>query len=267
MRNCIAKSICYMAPTPTHYLSPYWLWLRAFVPGSNLFAIGIHRLSTPRHGILPRHWDEGYRQLIQGTACSRRALKKRQAAILVVSLNASNQCAQPNRPRTCAARHSRSCAKKPSAYFQNTVYSFSMKVCGHPEDRKNDARRCFTARSGIWLNPESASSCGLACGSGQLHGATVTMIDCYRVLLRSGPTGGNLEDVATKRTMVAGTDRSMPASPRRIRPRSAQMPYLQMAAARGLGSVDFEKLQVKVSQLGSGPNNQAPLGTGAISTF
>ena len=35
MRNCIAKSICYMAPTPTHYLSPYWLWLTAFV-GLNL---------------------------------------------------------------------------------------------------------------------------------------------------------------------------------------------------------------------------------------
>ena len=33
---------------------------------------------------------------------------------------------------------------------------------------------------------------------------TVTLIDCYRVLLRNGPTGGNLEDVATKKTMVAG---------------------------------------------------------------
>ena len=28
------------------------------------------------------------------------------------------------------------------------------------------------------------------------------------------------------------------------------LPYLQMAASRGLGTVDFEKLQVKVSQLG-----------------
>jgi len=27
------------------------------------------------------------------------------------------------------------------------------------------------------------------------------------------------------------------------------MPYLEMAAARGLGTVDFDKLQVKVSQL------------------
>ena len=35
---------------------------------------------------------------------------------------------------------------------------------------------------------------------------TLTMIDCYCILLRNGPTGGNLEDVATKKTIVAGTD-------------------------------------------------------------
>jgi hypothetical protein len=30
---------------------------------------------------------------------------------------------------------------------------------------------------------------------------------------------------------------------------AAQMPYLEMAAARGLGTVEFEKLAVKVSRL------------------
>jgi len=34
-----------------------------------------------------------------------------------------------------------------------------------------------------------------------------------------------------------------------LEPRPAKMPYLEMAAARGLGTVDFDKLQVKVSQL------------------
>ena len=82
---------------------------------------------------------------------------------------------------------------------------------------------------------------------------SVTLIDCYRVLLRNGPTGGNLEDVATKKTMVAGTDpvaldAYVAKAYWNLDP--AQMPYLQMAAARGLGIVDFEKLQVKVSQLG-----------------
>ncbi len=82
---------------------------------------------------------------------------------------------------------------------------------------------------------------------------TLTMIDCYRILLRNGPTGGNLEDVATKKTMVAGTDpvaldAYVAKAYWNLDP--AQMPYLAMAAARGLGTVDFEKLAVKVSQLG-----------------
>ena len=82
---------------------------------------------------------------------------------------------------------------------------------------------------------------------------TVTLMDCYRILLRNGPTGGNLEDVATKKTMVAGTD------PVAIDAYVAKawwnldpehLPYLTMAAARGLGTVEFDKLNVKISQLG-----------------
>jgi uncharacterized protein (DUF362 family) len=82
---------------------------------------------------------------------------------------------------------------------------------------------------------------------------TLTLMDCYRVLLRNGPTGGNLEDVAMKKTMVAGTD------PVAIDAYVAKaywdldtehLPYLQMAAARGLGTVDFASLSVKTSQLG-----------------
>ncbi len=81
---------------------------------------------------------------------------------------------------------------------------------------------------------------------------TLTVMDCYRVLVRNGPTGGNLEDVALKKTVVAGTD------PVAIDAYVAKawwnldpehLPYLQMAANRGLGTVDFETLPVKVSQL------------------
>jgi len=79
---------------------------------------------------------------------------------------------------------------------------------------------------------------------------TLTLMDCYRILLRNGPTGGNLEDVAVKKTLVASTD------PVAIDAYAAkaywnldpeQLPYLQMAAARGLGTVEFEKLAVKVN--------------------
>ncbi|MDE3148178.1 MAG: DUF362 domain-containing protein [Acidobacteriota bacterium] len=81
---------------------------------------------------------------------------------------------------------------------------------------------------------------------------TVTLMDCYRVLLRNGPTGGNLEDVAIKKTMVAGTDpvaidAYVAKAYWNLDPE--QLPYLQMAAARGLGTVDFAALAVKVSQL------------------
>jgi uncharacterized protein (DUF362 family) len=82
---------------------------------------------------------------------------------------------------------------------------------------------------------------------------TLTVMDCYRILLRNGPTGGNLEDVATKKALVAGTDpvaidAYVAKAYWNLDP--TQMPYLAMAAARGLGVVEFEKLQVKVSQLG-----------------
>jgi uncharacterized protein (DUF362 family) len=82
---------------------------------------------------------------------------------------------------------------------------------------------------------------------------TVTLIDCYRILLRNGPTGGNLEDVALKKTMVAGTDpvaldAYVAKAYWNLDPE--HIPYLQMASARGLGTVEFEKLAVKISQLG-----------------
>ena len=82
---------------------------------------------------------------------------------------------------------------------------------------------------------------------------TVTLMDCYRILLRNGPTGGNLEDVVLKKTMVASTDpvaldAYVAKAYWNLDPE--HLPYLQMAAARGLGTVEFEKLAVKVSQLG-----------------
>ncbi len=81
---------------------------------------------------------------------------------------------------------------------------------------------------------------------------TLTIMDCYRILLRNGPTGGNLEDVALKKTIVAGTD---PVALDAFVAKAywnldaGHLPYLQMAANRGLGTVEFEKLAIKTSQL------------------
>jgi uncharacterized protein (DUF362 family) len=82
---------------------------------------------------------------------------------------------------------------------------------------------------------------------------TFTVMDCYRILFRNGPTGGNVEDVALKKTVVAGTDpvaldAYVAKAYWNLDPE--HLPYLQMAANRGLGTVDFETLPVKFSQIG-----------------
>jgi len=81
---------------------------------------------------------------------------------------------------------------------------------------------------------------------------TLTITDCYRVLLRNGPTGGNLEDVLLKKTLVASTD---PVAIDAYVAKAVwnlevdELPYLKLAAKRGLGTFDFEKLRTKVKQL------------------
>ena len=81
---------------------------------------------------------------------------------------------------------------------------------------------------------------------------TLTLIDCYRILVRNGPTGGNLEDVLLKKTMVAGTD---PVALDAYVAKAywnlevSALPYLRMAAQRGLGTYEFEKVHMRVKQL------------------
>ncbi len=82
---------------------------------------------------------------------------------------------------------------------------------------------------------------------------TLTIMDCYRTLIRNGPTGGNLEDVLLKRTVLASTD------PVALDTWVAQawwnldpthLPYLQIAHDRGLGTTLYETLNVKFTKLG-----------------
>jgi uncharacterized protein (DUF362 family) len=81
---------------------------------------------------------------------------------------------------------------------------------------------------------------------------TLTVMDCYRVLVRNGPTGGNLEDVALKKTVVAGTD------PVAIDAYAAKtfwdleaeaLPYLRLAGLKGLGNPDFSAVRSKMVRL------------------
>lgn len=77
---------------------------------------------------------------------------------------------------------------------------------------------------------------------------TLTILDAYRVLLRNGPSGGNLQDVVLKKTLIAGTDpvaldawaakAFWDLDPDRLR-------YLALARDRGLGTPDFASLRTR----------------------
>ena len=77
---------------------------------------------------------------------------------------------------------------------------------------------------------------------------TLTLLDAYRVLLRNGPGGGNLEDVLLAKTVVASTDPvalDAWAAKAYWNLDAASLPYLQMASDRGLGSVRFEAKRIR----------------------
>ncbi len=76
----------------------------------------------------------------------------------------------------------------------------------------------------------------------------LTIVDAVRILVRNGPTGGSLDDVELKKTLIAGTD------PVAVDACAAKtfwnldaraLPYLQIAQDRGLGKLDFEKVRSK----------------------
>lgn len=81
---------------------------------------------------------------------------------------------------------------------------------------------------------------------------TLTIIDCYRILVRNGPTGGNLQDVLLKKTMVAGTN---PVALDAYVAKAfwnlevSDLPYLKMAKSRGLGTYEFEKVRTQIRTL------------------
>ena len=81
---------------------------------------------------------------------------------------------------------------------------------------------------------------------------TLTLIDAYRVLVRNGPGGGNLGDVALEKTVIAGTD------PVAVDAYAAKtwwnldyrtMRYLKLATERHLGNFNFESVRSRVVEL------------------
>lgn len=81
---------------------------------------------------------------------------------------------------------------------------------------------------------------------------TLTIIDAYRVLFRNGPSGGNLADVALKKTVIASIDpvaADAYAAKAYFNLEAEQLPYLKFSAGRGLGTANFESLRTRIVQL------------------
>ena len=69
----------------------------------------------------------------------------------------------------------------------------------------------------------------------------LTVIDAYRVLLRHGPTGGSLDDVELKKTVICGTDPCLcdAYAAAMMGKKPLDISYIKEASARRLGSIDI----------------------------
>jgi uncharacterized protein (DUF362 family) len=74
----------------------------------------------------------------------------------------------------------------------------------------------------------------------------LVILDAYRILVRNGPTGGNLDDVQMPKTVVAGTSQvAVDAYGTTVMGwNPTDLPSLVEAAARGLGEIDLTKYAI-----------------------
>lgn len=76
---------------------------------------------------------------------------------------------------------------------------------------------------------------------------TLTVIDGLRVLMRNGPQGGNIDDTREMHTVVASIDQVAADawSAQLIGQNRDNLPYLEMAHKRGIGTMYWENLRMK----------------------
>jgi uncharacterized protein (DUF362 family) len=81
---------------------------------------------------------------------------------------------------------------------------------------------------------------------------TLTIMDATRVLVRNGPTGGSLDDVAVANILIAGRDEvAIDAfSLRFLNLTPDAVPFLAMGERRGLGQVDWRSMRWVEIQVG-----------------
>ena len=81
---------------------------------------------------------------------------------------------------------------------------------------------------------------------------TLVVLDATRVLMRNGPTGGSLSDVAQGNTLVVGTDMvAVDTVGFTLLGRNpAKLEYLHRAEGRGLGTTKWKELNYREVQIG-----------------
>lgn len=81
---------------------------------------------------------------------------------------------------------------------------------------------------------------------------TLTIVDATRILKQNGPSGGSLDDVVRMDTIIAGLDEVALDSwaLTLLELTAAQVPYLAMAEARGLGHMQWRDLNWVERQIG-----------------
>lgn len=76
---------------------------------------------------------------------------------------------------------------------------------------------------------------------------TLVVVDAWRVLMRNGPQGGNIDDARDMRTVIASVDQVAADAYgcTLIGQKAENLPYLAMGEKRGLGTTRLETLRVR----------------------
>ena len=80
----------------------------------------------------------------------------------------------------------------------------------------------------------------------------LNIIDAYNILTANGPRGGNLADVANKKTIIASVDPVLAdsyASKTLFNINAATIPHIKKAAAYGLGTMDTASARIKTLKI------------------
>lgn len=79
---------------------------------------------------------------------------------------------------------------------------------------------------------------------------TLTILDAYRILVDNGPSGGDLEDVRLKETVIAGVDQVAVDSygTTLFGLKGEDLGYVKNASEQGIGNMDLSKIKIKKVQ-------------------